>query len=174
MKIKTVWVSSLALVALLLTVGSPAAAIEHRLGLGVHAWKPASELLDDLSVDAEREQAEVLSYQFVVLRPLKLEVDLEYFPNGFGGAGEEAWAPQALVVLGDRWYVAAGAGWVYSRELAGDFSPTIYIARLGLDFPILPRLRLDVSADERAADLDQLTEVDEDTITFAAVLRFRL
>ncbi|HKH44286.1 MAG TPA: hypothetical protein VKM72_06455 [Thermoanaerobaculia bacterium] len=163
------------LVLLVLTAAAaPAAAVEHRLGLGVHAWKPASELLDDLSVDNERDLAGVLSYQLVVLSPLKLEVDLEYFPNGFGGSGEEAWAPQVLVVLGDRWYVAAGTGWVYSRELAGDFSPTIYIARLGLDLPILPRLRLDVSADERAADLDGLADVDEDTVTFAAVLRFRL
>lgn len=174
MTIKTFWVLSLALLAMLLTSGSPAAAVEHRLGLGVHAWKPASELLDDLSVDDERDLAGVLSYQLVLLRPLKLEVDLEYFPNGFGGSGEEAWAPQVLVVLGDRLYVAAGTGWVYSRELEGDVSDTIYIARLGLDQPLLPRLRLDVSADQRAGDLDGLTEADEDTITFAAVLRFRL
>jgi hypothetical protein len=50
----------------------------------------------------------------------------------------------------------------------------IYIARLGVDMPILPRLRLDISADQRSADIDGLTEADEDSITFAAVLRFRL
>jgi hypothetical protein len=172
MKNTIFWV--LPVLLILSAIAAPAAAAEHRLGIGVHAWKPASELLDDLSVDDDRDLAGVLSYQFVPLRALKLEADVEYFPNGFGGAGEEAWAPQALIVLGDRWYVAGGAGWVYSKELADDFSDTIYIARIGVDLPVLPRLRLDVSADQRAADLDGLTDADGDSITFAAVLRFRL
>lgn len=174
MKITTFWVLGLALPAMFLMAGAPAAAVEHRLGLGVHAWKPASELFDDPSVDSERDLAGLLSYQLVLLRAFKLQGDLEYFPNGFGGSGEEAWSPQVLLVLGDRLYAAAGAGWIYSKELADDFSEVIYIARLGVDMPILPRLRLDVSADQRSADIDGLTEADEDTITFAAVLRFRL
>jgi hypothetical protein len=170
MKILSFWVLAFAL----LTAATPAAAVEHRLGLGVHSWKPANELADDLSVDDDRDLAWVLSYQLVPVRVFKLEVDLEYFSNGFGGAGEEAWAPQVLLVLGDRFYAAAGAGWVYSQELEGDFSDTIYIARVGVDYPVLPRLRLDVSADQRSADLDGITEASGDTVTFAAVLRFQL
>lgn len=171
MKSVTFW--SLAL-WVFLAAAMPAAAVEHRLGLGVHAWRPASELLDDSSAGDESDLAGVLSYQLVLFRPLKLEADLEFFPNGFGGSGEEAWAPQGLIVLGDRWYAAVGAAVIYSQDLEGDLSDAIYIARLGADFPLLPRLRLDVCADQRAGDLDGLTEANEDTITFAAVLRLRL
>lgn len=160
--------------ALWVFLAAPAAAIEHRLGLGIHFWKPAGELLDDSSTGDESDLAGVLSYQLVLFRPLKLEADLEFFPNGFGGSGEEAWAPQGLIVVGDRWYAAVGAAVIYSQDLEGDLSDAIYIARLGADFPILPRLRLDVCADQRAGDLDGLTEASEDTITFVAVLRLRL
>jgi hypothetical protein len=157
-----------------LTAAAPAAAIEHRLGLGLHAWRPAGEWLDDSSAGDESDFAGVLSYQLVLFRPLKLEADMEFFPNGFGGSGEEAWSPQALIVVGDRWYAAVGAGMIYSQDLEGDLSDAIYIARLGADFPLLPRLRLDVCADQRAGDLDGLADANEDTITFAAVLRLKL
>ncbi len=158
----------------LFLAAAPASGVENRLGLGVHSWRPASELLDDPAAGDESDLAGVLSYQLVLLRPLKLEVDVEFFPNGFGGSGEEAWSPQGLIVVGDRLYAAIGAGWVYSEDLEGNLSDVIYIARLGVDFPIFPRLRLDLSADQRAPDVSGLTEADEDTITFAAVLRLRL
>ncbi len=170
MQVTKPWVLALAL----LTASMPAAAIEHRLGLGVHSWKPASELLEDLSVDDESDLAAVLSYQLVLLRPLKLQVDLEFFPNGFGHSGEEAWLPEVLIVAGDRLYAAVGAGLIYSQDLEGNLSDTIYTARLGVDLPILSRLRLDISADQRAGDVSGLTEANEDTVTFAAVLRLTL
>ena len=145
---------------LFLTAAAPAAAAEHRLGLGVHAWRPAGEWLDDSSTGDESDFAGVLSYQYVPFGALKLEADLEFFPNGFGDSSEEAWSPQALIVVGNRWYAAIGAGTIYSQDLEGDFSDPIYIARLGADFPILPRLRLDVCADQRAGDLDGLADAN--------------
>ena len=167
----TAWALAL---GLFLAAAVPAAGVENRLGIGVHSWRPASELLDDPSLGDESDLAAVLSYQLVLLRLLKLEADLEFFPNGFGGSGEEAWSPQGLIVVGDRLYGAIGAGWVYSEDLEGNLSDVIYIARLGVDFPILSRLRLDISADQRAPDVSGLAEGDEDTVTFAAVLRLRL
>jgi hypothetical protein len=158
----------------LFLTAAPAAAIENRLGLGVHVWMPASELLDDSAAGDESDLAAVLSYQLVLFRLLKLEADVEFFPNGFGGSGEEAWSPQALIVVGDRWYAAIGTGLIYSQDLEGDLSDTIYIARLGVDFPILPRVRLDLCADQHSQDLTGFTEANGDTITFAAVLRLRL
>jgi hypothetical protein len=158
----------------LFLVATPAAAIENRLGLGVHSWRPASEVLDDPSAEDESNLAAVLSYQLVLFRPLKLEVDVEFFPNGFGGSGEEAWAPQALIVVGDRFYAAIGTALIYSEDFEGNLSDTIYIARLGVDLPIFSRLRLDVCADQRAGEVSGLAEADGDTITFAAVLRLRL
>ena len=170
MKAATFWGLALAL----LLAAAPAAAIENRLGVGVHSWRPASEILDDPSLGDESDLAAVLSYQLVLFRLLRLEADLEFFPNGFGGSGEEAWSPQGLIVVGDRFYGAIGAGLVYSEELEGNLSDAIYIVRLGVDFPILSRLRLDVCADQRAPDVSGLVEGDEDTVTFAAVLRLRL
>lgn len=174
MKQMKFWGLAPALALSLVLAAAPAEAAEHRLGLGAHLWKPAADLFDDSFESDESDLAALVSYQFVAFQALKLQADLEYFPDGFGGAGEEAWSPQALIVLGDRWYVAAGAGTVYSSAFEGDFSNTFYIARLGIDYPILPRLRLDVSADTRAAEPGDLADVDEETITFAAVLRFRL
>jgi hypothetical protein len=45
---------------------------------------------------------------------------------------------------------------------------------VGIDYPILPRIRLDVSADHRAPDLSGLAEAEAETVTFAAVVRVRL
>ena len=158
----------------LFLAATPCAAIEHRLGLGVHLWRPASEVLDDPTSEAESDFAAVLSYQLVLVRLLKLEADVEFFPNGFGDSGEEAWAPQGLIVVGDRFYAAVGVGVIYSADLEGNFSDPIYIARLGVDFPVFSRWRLDLCADQRSQDANGLAEADEDTITFAAVLRMRL
>lgn len=166
--------------ALLLFLGTafgiaiPAGAIEHRLGLGVHQWRPASELLEEPEDGDESDLTGLVSYQLVLFRSLKLQADLEFFPNGFGGSGEEAWYPQGSIVVGDRFYAAIGAGGVYSEDLEGNFSDVIYSARLGIDYPILPRIRLDVSADHRAPDLSGLAEAEAETVTFAAVVRVRL
>ena len=51
----------------------------------------------------------VASYQLVPVSLLKLQADLEFFPQGFLGSGEEAWAPQVYIVLGRSLYAAAGA-----------------------------------------------------------------
>ena len=170
MKATTFWGLALGL----FLAAAPAAAIENRLGVGIHSWRTADEVLDDPMAEDESNLAAVLSYQLVLFRPLQVQVDLEFFPNGFGGSGEEAWSPEGLIVVGDRFYAAVGAGWIYSQDLEGNLSDVIYIGRLGVDLPVLPRLRLDVSADQRAADVSGLTEAREDTITFAAVLRLRL
>lgn len=170
MKTSTLW----GLAFGLFLAAAPSAAIENRLGIGVHLWRPAGELLDDPAASDESDLAAVLSYQLVLFPLLKLEADLEFFPNGFGGSGEEAWSPQGLIVVGDRFYAAVGAGGIYSTDLEGNLSDVIYIARVGVDFPIFSRLRLDVCADQRAGDASELTENLEDTITFAAVLRLRL
>jgi hypothetical protein len=170
MKLTTLWVLGLAL----LGAAAPARAIEHRLGLGIHAWRSAGALWNDPTSERESDLSGLLSYQLVLFRPLKLQADLEFFPNGFEGSGEEAWSPQGLIVVGNRLYAALGIGTVYSRDLEGNFSDPIYIARLGIDLPVFSRLHLDLCADERAGDMDELARADEDTITFAMVLRARL
>lgn len=159
----------------LLLAAAPVEAIEARLGLGIHLWTSAGDLWEDPGSGKESDLAALLSYQLVLLRPLKLQLDLEYFPNGFGGTGIVAVSPQGLIVLGDRWYVAAGVGWVYNKhQVEGNLSDIIYLARVGIDVPLFRRLHLDVSANRQAPETSGLTQIDEDNVTFAAVVRVRL
>ena len=160
--------------AAFLLAGGQAVAIENRIGLGVHLWTPAGELRENPLAMDENELTGLVSYQLVLFRPLKVQVDLEYFPNGFGGTGIVFVFPQAFIVLGDRWYVAAGAGCFYSTRIVGKTSDAVYLARIGTDLPVRPRLHLDVFAEQRAPEVKGLTELDEDEISFAAVLRLRL
>jgi hypothetical protein len=159
----------------LLLAAAPAAAIESRVGVGLHLWRTAKDLSDHPGGELEQELSGLISYQLVLLRPLKVEVDLEYFPNGFGGTGIVFVSPQGFIVVGDRWYAAVGAGWIYSNhQVEGNLSDIIYLARLGADLPLRSRLRFDVFAEERAESAGDLTHLSGDAITFAAVLRLRL
>ena len=112
----------------------------------------------------------VASYQLVPVSLLKLQADLEFFPQGFLGSGEEAWA-QVYIVLGRSLYAAAGAGSVYSHGIEGDFSDIFYAVRVGPDFRIVSRFRLDLNANYRFGEWGQLGQVDTDVVTLAAILR---
>jgi hypothetical protein len=158
----------------LFLITAPAAAIENRLGMGVHLWVPADDLQDHPGGWDDKDLTALLSYQLVLFRPLKLELDMEYFPNGFGRSGVAAVFPQGLIVVGDRVYAAVGAGWIYSWNPLGDFSDVLYTARLGVDVPVRDRLHLDVCAGRQEPDLSKLSEIRKETVTFAAVLRVRL
>ena len=150
----------------------PAAALEQRFGLGLHYWKTVDELADhplgSFDVDGI---AWVASYQLAPVRLLKLQLDLEFFPQGFLGSGEEAWAPQGYLVLGRSLYAAAGAGWVYSHGIEGDLSDVFYAVRIGTDLPAGSRFRLDLNANYRFTEWSQLGQVDTDLVTLGAVLR---
>jgi len=159
----------------LFLAAAPAAAIESRVGLGLHLWRTPKDLRDHPGDGVEQELTGLISYQLVLLRPLKVEIDLEYFPNGFGGTGIVFVSPQAFIVVGDRWYAAAGVGWIYSdQQVEGNLSDVFYLARVGADLPVRSRLRFDVFAEERAESAGDLTDPRGDAITFAAVLRLRL
>ncbi|HYG65581.1 MAG TPA: hypothetical protein VEL74_23565 [Thermoanaerobaculia bacterium] len=153
---------------------APAAAAEHRLGGGVHYWKTVDELADDdFDIDDEG-VAWVASYQYVPVGLFKLEVDVEYFPSGFGGSPETAWSPQLYLVLGGKLYGAVGAGVVFSEGYEDSPSDPFYAARLGLDLTLLPRTHLDVHANYRFNDWNEFEQADTDTITLGALLRFAL
>ena len=151
---------------------APAAALEQRFGLGLHYWETVDELaahpLGSFDVSGV---AWVASYQLVPVSLLKLQADLEFFPQGFLGSGEEAWAPQGYIVVGRSLYAAAGAGWVYSQDIEGDFSDIFYAVRVGTDLPVGPRFRLDLNANYRFTEWSQLDGVDTDLVTLGAVLR---
>ena len=166
------WVGRLSLALFL--AAAPAAAIESRIGLGVHLWTPAGEMLENPFAGDVNELTGLVSYQLVLFRPLKLQFDLEYFPNGFGGTGIVLVFPQGFIVVGDRWYIAGGAGWFYSTRIEGKTSDVTYLARVGTDLPVHRRLHLDIFAEQRSPEVNGLAEPDEDRISFAAVLRLKL
>lgn len=157
------------------TGARPATAAEHLLGGGVHYWQTVDDLADDgfETIDDEGESF-VLSYQYVPAGLFKLQIDAEYFEKGFGGAAEEAIAPQVYLLIGNRLYAGVGVGMTYSDEFEDSWSDPFYAARLGLDFAILPRTHLDLNANYRSNAFSQLDEADTDTVTLGAVLRFRL
>jgi hypothetical protein len=146
----------------------PAAASEQRFGLGIHYWRAVSHL--DSSFDRSG-AAGMLSAQYVPVGLFKVEGDLEYFPKGFGGADTTAWSPQIYLLVGDRLYAGVGAGVIYSKSFSGELSDVFYAARVGTDLVLLPSLHLDVNANYRFKDWNQIKQASTDTITLGAVLR---
>jgi hypothetical protein len=170
---KRLAIATLALAALLAPAAAQAA--EHYLGGGIHYWRTIDDLADEGFDDIEDEgRSFVLSYQAVPAGILSFQMDLEYFEEGFGGATEEAFSPQVYVVVGHGLYAAVGAGVIYSDDFEDEFSDVFYAARVGFNFAVLPRVRLDVNANYRAGAFDELEDADTDAITLGAVIRFRL
>jgi hypothetical protein len=161
--------------ALALALAAPITAAEHRLGGGVHYWQTVDDLRDEGFDEIDEEgRSLVLSYQYVPAGLVKIQLDAEYFEEGFGGAAEEALSPQLYLVLGSRLYAAVGVGLTYSDGFEDSWSDPFYAARVGLDFLLLPRTRLDLNANYRADAFSELEEAETDAITLGAVVRFRL
>jgi hypothetical protein len=154
---------------ILFCLALPATAAEQRFGLGIHYWRAVKEITHS-SFDRTG-AAGMLSYQYVPVGLFKIEGDLEYFPKGFGGADTTAWSPQVYLLVGSRLYAGVGAGVIYSKSFSGEFSKVFYAARIGTDFVVLPRLHLDVNANYRFKDWNQIDQASTDTITLGAVLR---
>lgn len=139
----------------------------HRIGGGVNYWVS----LKDIDVDNVDDNgfSYLVSYQY---RPglIGLELAGEYFPDRFG---EDAWAPEAYVIVGEGLYGAAGIGIINTD---GSFEDEPFFAfRVGFDVELLANLRLDLAANYRfndTADLkDENTKIDTDTVFLGAQLR---
>lgn len=156
----------------LLAAAAPVFAAGHRIGAGVHHWQTVDDLADEgfEGVDDEGSSG-ILSYQYMPEGIFSLEVDLEYFADGFGGSTEEAISPQVFLLVGHGLYAGAGVGVTYSDE---DTSDPFYAARLGFDITVLPRLSIDVHGNYRFDDWDLIDEVETDTVTLGAIVRLRI
>ena len=162
---------SLALASL---VSTAASAGEHRLGFGYHYWQTLDDIeLDSLSEIDDEGSSIVVSYQYLPGGLIKLEGDLEYFEEGFGGATEEAYAPQFYLLLGRNFYAGVGVGVTKSDGFAdGDeWSDPWYAGRVGVELLLLPRVHLDINANYRAEAFKELEEAETDALTFGASLR---
>jgi hypothetical protein len=142
----------------------------HRLGVGAHYWRALSDIdVDEVDQDG---MSWIASYQY---RPgwLGIEADVEWFEKGFGGAADDVYEPQLFLLLGKGLYAGAGIGGYYTdNEFASD---PFYALKAGLDVEVLWFLRLDVNANYRFEQWDDLSaegkEIDTDTVTLGAALR---
>ncbi len=142
----------------------------HRLGVGAVYWRAIDDV-DVHNVDQDG-VSWVGSYQY---RPgwVGVEAAVEAFGEGFGGASDTVLAPQAYLIVGKGLYAAAGIGTYYTD---GEFSNRpFYGLRAGLDAEILPFLRIDVNANYRFDDWENLSDssrdIGTDTVTLGAALR---
>ena len=92
--------------------------------------------------------------------------------SGAGGADTTAWSPQIYLLVGDRLYAGVGAGVIYSTSFSGKLSDVFYAARIGTDIVLVPRVHLDINANYRFKDWNQIGKASTDTVTLGAVLRF--
>lgn len=151
-----------------------ATAAEHHLGVGLHYWQSLDDFADEGFPEVEDEGVSwLLSYLYDIEGPLKFGLELEYFPDGFSGATDTAIAPQGLVLLGGTVYGGVGMGVTASDSIDGTFSDPYFLARVGLDLSLLPRLSLDVNLNYQADAFNELRNVESDAITLGATLRFR-
>lgn len=168
---KTRWMMTVVIAGLFVGMQVANAESAHRIGAGANYWR----VLDD--VDADNIDKDGFSwlatYQYQPAAMLKLEADLEVFPDGFQGIDSEVYAPEVYLVLGSTLYGAVGAGILYAD---GDFAEDpFYALRAGLDLEILPQLYLDLNVNYRFAKTTDLSAVAEDidtnTMTLGAALR---
>ena len=139
----------------------------HRIGAGANYWVALEDLDEDFD---ENGFSYFISYQF---RPgwAGLEFAGEMLPDRFG---EDAYAPEAYLIIGKIIYAAAGIGWIYSgSEWADD--PFVAL-KAGLELPLFDRLFLDVNAsyrfDSDAALDDAFEDIDTDTVFLGGAVRF--
>jgi hypothetical protein len=161
-----------ALLTLALTAAAPAA--EHRFGIGGHYWRALDDIeVEDFEVD-EDGVAPYFTYQYAPEGWFRLELDLEYYEAGFGGSTEEAVSPLAFLLVELGLYGGLGVGVTISDGLSDNVSDPFWVARLGYDFAVLPRVHVDVNANYRANTFEGLEDYDSDSITLGAAVRFAL
>ncbi len=161
-----------ALSCLLLSLGALRAEDgNHYLGLGVNYW----QVIDDIDVDDIEEEgfSYIAAYRYDA-GLLALQTEVEVFPEDYAGAPKNVLSPQALLILGESLFVAAGAGIQYSD---GEFADEPYfLLRAGLSLIGLGPVQIDFHAsylfsDAGAFDVD---DIDTDTVTLGAMFRIEL
>lgn len=142
----------------------------HRIGVGAHYWTALDEI-DTKNID-ESGMGWIISYQYVPVSIFKVEGSVEVVPNGYAGSDDWVVSPQVMAIVGSGLYGGVGIGIHYTD---GEFGDNPYFAfRVGLDFPIMPYVYLDINANYRFDewDTDEIKEdINTDTITIGAAVR---
>ncbi|MEM8961782.1 MAG: hypothetical protein AAGD38_09900 [Acidobacteriota bacterium] len=170
-------VRGLALVSLLVVMTAVAAApasAEQRLGVGLHYYRAIDDLADDGFDDIDQDGlAGIISYQFVPGGLISFGIDLEIYPDGFGGSTETSFAPIGWVFIGGSGlYAGAGIGITIAEDFESDTSDPFYVGRIGYDLELIAGVRIDVNLNYRADAFSELDDASTDAITAGAVIRF--
>jgi len=139
---------------------------------GGHYWRT----IDDLgtSRDFDRDGlAWTASVRFNLSRWIGAEGGVEVLPEGFLGADERIYAPNAMLVVGRALYLAGGVG---AFCMDGKFyDDPFYLLRGGLCLDFLPLVSLDLYADYRFTRWDDVESIARDisteTVTVGAGVR---
>jgi hypothetical protein len=174
MRTWTVSSARVVLLALAIASGGSAAAgaAEHRFGVGQLYWQSLGDIAE-AGLD-EDGTAPFLTYQYVPEGIFRLELDLEYYKDGFGGSADAAYTPVAFVLVEFGIYAGLGVGVTISDGLSDNISDPFYAARVGWDFQLIPRLHFDVNANYRADTFEGIQspgDYDRDSITLGAAVR---
>ncbi|MFO7534137.1 MAG: hypothetical protein R6X19_00370 [Kiritimatiellia bacterium] len=168
----TTWIMFLGAVLLVAGMSSSLRADSpHRLGAGANYWVVLENLDDEDIRDLDEEGFSYFaSYQYWPTL-LGLELQVEMMPDWIGQ--DDAYAPQAYLLLGGTLYVGAGAGILYFDEEWAD--EPFYALKAGLNLELLPSLFLDIAANYRFNNKTQFedndSDIDSDTVFLGAALR---
>ena len=143
----------------------------NRLGAGANYWVTLENLDDeDINNLDENGFSYYASYQYWPSL-LGLEAQVELYPDWIGQ--DDAYAPQAYLLLGSTLYAGAGAGIMYFNDEWAD--DPFYALKAGLNLELLPSLYLDITANYRFKSKTQLQDsssnIDTDTVFLGAALR---
>lgn len=144
---------------------------QHEVGVGIQYWK----VLDDIDVTNIDDSgfSYYVNYRYRFKGPLRFELVMERLPDRFG---EDAYAPQAFLVAGNRLFAGAGLGAVYTDGAFSD--EPFYALKAGVSLPMPLWLRFDLTAQYRFNDFADLRKDDRkvgtDTIFIGAAIRLTL
>ncbi|MGH9361087.1 MAG: hypothetical protein ACRD2T_04165, partial [Thermoanaerobaculia bacterium] len=137
-------------------------------------WRTLDDLEDEGFGDLDESgTAYVASWQILPAGIFRFELGLEYFPEEFGGTlDDEVLSPQVYLLLGHGLYAGLGTGVLMSSGFEDDVSEPFYALRGGFELTLIPRVHLDVNANYRANAWEELEDVDVETLTLGAQVRF--
>lgn len=152
---------------------APAALAGHRLGAGANYWKTLNniEVKDVTDID-ESGLSWLASYQYVPDGIVKLEIALEYYPS-LSVDRKAYWSPEVFLLVGGTLYAGAGIGDYFDGEIFNN--KPFFMLRAGVDFALLPFLFLDINANYRFNNWDDVADdIDTNTIRLGAAVRFAM
>jgi len=142
-------------------------------GGGIHYLRNLGEIDKDQTLDLNRNSVGIIASLKKPLAMLSLDLQAEYISN-YAGTDNSMWIPSAWALFGNFLYGGAGIG---IGHIDGDWqSDPFYALRAGVNMP-LGTMHLDVYGTYQFwndDDLKNLTGEDLDSVTLAAVLRFKV